>query len=326
MPHPSLLTGLTVLALAAPPEPVLSQHLQAHAAAKQAEAQLDLEVAAQACTLAIELLPSGPRAGACRERLLAFAARRDTDGGFAGWVELERARQEASQVGLEATAARMRGLLAREGLAVESRVEALLWLAGHQLDRRADPAGAEALLRTAYADRQALSARLRTRVTQRYAEALAALGRAEEAALVEAEVRVADHGAPRRTPVEQIAHEAQVERARRAAWGCAALFVAATARSAWRAPWSGLRPWGLGLVLAGLTGAWVLVSGWERGAGDALLWMAAPLAAVHLLSAAALREASGWWAALVRLLAAGATIAVGLLALHHTNTLSWVLP
>lgn len=326
MIHLTLPTVLILGALAAPGGEPLTAHLEAHAAAKAAESALDLETATRACTLAVELLPNGPRAEACRERLAAFEARRDLDGTYAGWVDLERARQEAGRVGLEATAERIRGILTREGLAAESRVEALLWLAGHELDRQGDPAAAEALLRTAYADRAGLPPRLRTRVTQRYAESLAALGRTEEAAGIEAEVRVADHGAPRRTPVEQIAYAARIEQARAAAWGLSAVFVLVTAPSAWSSPWQRLRPWGLALLGAGLVGTWILSSGWEEGAGDALIWMAPALAAVHLLSAAALREAVGLRAAGLRLLAGGASVAVAFLALHHTGTLAWVLP
>jgi hypothetical protein len=69
-----------------------------------------------------------------------------------------------------------------------------------------------------------------------------------------------------------------------------------------------------------------MVESFAEGAGEALEVAALPLALVHLVSMAWVRETQGAWRMLARVGASVVTMAVVFLALDHTHSLDWVWP
>ncbi len=267
----------------------------------------------------------GPRAGWCADRADHYAARADADGTFAGWSELEQARRTPDDPSREA---RVEALVVRDGLSPTTRVEATLWLMD-AASRRGDFAGALAASEAVWPP-EALATHpsgtaesaVRDRLILRRSEALARLGRVDEARAVEAAVRVPTApSAARPSPVDAIAME---QRRTLGAYlaGCALLAsLVALAPFAWRgqsgAPW-GLVPLG---VMAG--GAWGVAEAWAPGSGASVPWLFAAFAVVHLIAARALGGASRGRAPL-RIAAAGATLAACYLTWWWRGELAWL--
>ena len=85
------------------------------------------------------------------------------------------------------------------------------------------------------------------------------------------------------------------------------------------------RPWGLVPIAVAALGAWAIAEAWEEHSGRSIPWMATGFALIHLLVGPALRAVEGPAEIGLRILAAGATVSVALLALWRTGTLSWVI-
>lgn len=320
----ALLLALTLAGPAQEPGDAVARHRALAAQATAAERAGDAATAVAACTAALELLPDGPRALHCADRLAWLEARRDADGGFAGWGALDRVRKGYGEVDDGTRREAVLALLAGEGLSEATRAEAALWLAADALDRLEDPELALASTREVHARRDDLEDALRTRAVLLHAGALARLGRLDEALEVEREVRVVA-AAPRLTPVEVEARRQRREGLAALAWGVVAAFalvatpLAALGLRRPRAP-VGLVPL---LLLCGLT--WLLVDLRDETAGAGLPAMTGGFVLLHVVAALARGAAEArWLRALLAALAASATVAVGWLALYATNTLGWV--
>lgn len=315
------LSWVLVAGLAAP---TVHEALAAEAAA--AETQNRWARARTACRAAIDADPTGPRALWCRRRLDFMDAREDPGGGFAAFTRLEALRREAIHGDPAAVRAGLLDLLGAEGVSPTVRAGAVLWLADDALDRLDDPGLALSLTGAAYADRAVLPRSEHGRLVQLHARALAEAGRLDEARAVEDEIRVAS-GAPRPTVVEGIAREQGRAREARVAWGALGVFAVLAAPSAARGVRGLPRPDGLVLLAGTLLATWAIAEAWAEGAGAALPWMAPGLALVHLTSLAAragLAPERRVLRVLVSVAAVPATLAVGYLALLHTDTLPWI--
>lgn len=299
-------------------DPHVDLALQARTAEKDGEYARAIEL----CQGAIDALPTGHRTPHCRERIAFLEARRDTDGDFGGWGELEAVRTEYRTLGPQAAADRVGDLLDRDDLSEITRVEGTLWLARDALDRLDDPERAMQLTEPLLESHQG---ELRKKVVGLHAIALARTGELEQAAAVEREIRVQDpESAVRATPVEEVARarlEAVLQVGALGGMGVFGAVVLPLAARAREAPFS---PWGLVPIGVACGGAWGIAELWARGAGQAVPWMFAGFAAVYLLVSRALYGRDDWTGLAVRVLAVVAVGSVALLALIRTNTLRWV--
>jgi hypothetical protein len=318
---------LALLLTAALAEEPLARHRDLAEAAVRAERSERIADAVAACTAAIELLPDGPRAPRCRERLVFLAARQDADGSWRSWERLQRVRDGWRRRPYAESRDEVTAMLAAEGVALATRAEGTLWLARDSLDRLGAPELALSLSSALYADRARLEPALRTTTVLLHAEALAKLGRIDEALGVEAEVRVAA-AHPRPTPVDEVAWRATLDRAGSVAAAAIALWSAAAVPAAIVAVRRGVgRPGlgGLGILAAVAIPTWAIVHAWDDGADDGLPPMLAAFVAIHLVSALARGATSGAARAGLGVLAALATAAAAFLALDASRTLAWVL-
>ncbi|MCB9686145.1 MAG: hypothetical protein H6735_13980 [Alphaproteobacteria bacterium] len=295
----------TVLALTALAEP--SDPDEAYARVREAELQGRWEEVATACDELRTRWPDAARAEPCQERLDWLSRRRDTDGGLAGWGALEAVRRTPGDGDVD----RVEAVRAAHGTSPVTRAEASAWLAYRALeDGDAERAldlvdGADPLPDEEIA--------LRLRLEQVRAEALAVLGRDEEALATAPEIAAA----------------VRLER-RRWRWAMASgvvagLFLAVTAPyvGAWR---DLAQPRGLWPLVLGFVGAAVIGAAWEAGSADAVPWALAGAVAVHALALPALHRlrSAPWRQRTVRALAALATVALAYLAGWWTGTLGWV--
>jgi hypothetical protein len=236
------------------------EHQDAAAEAAEAERRSDPESALRACDAALAVLPGGPRAGWCRERRAFLEARRDPDGGFDGWRGLELARRGRED--REAQRSAILTLVGGEGVGEAVRREAFGWLADDAWTRLRDPVEASRWSAPLVTLADLPPDELR-RYRVLHARVLAALGRWEEAAAMEAEVLVLPTGR-RLSPVQTAERDARRVTATWIAGGGVVLFAGiALARSARRRP----GPWG--------PGALPLAVGWAGAAATAVAWEAA---------------------------------------------------
>lgn len=320
MPQP--LPALALLwSLAAPAaDDPLQHHLDAAAAAMEAEARGDHDAALAACRAAIEALPDGPRAPRCRSRVARLLDRRDADGGWTGLRAWDDARQLAGS-DPEAARAAVIELLGAERLPAILQAEATTWLAADDLTRRADPQACLTRTELLYAERQRLDDTTRADLVSLRAQALARLGQPERAREVLSEVQVATP-APRPTVVDQELAVQATSRHRQAAWATLALFLLVAVPRLPRVQVGG-PPWGLLPLAVVSLGAWATAEQWEHGQGRPALPLAAALSGVHLIAwrAAAGR---GRWGAAISCAAAAASLASAWLVLDTLGvTLGW---
>jgi len=210
-------------------------------------------------------------AATCERRLAWLAERRDRDGSFTSLTQLERARRGKGGIaGLD-----------RADVPQVVRWEALLWSEGgvavtgrlwHEVPRDHP---------------------LFPRVAAAHVAALVAEGRLADAQAVEASADRPRSARPR----EGVALALQERGRRWIGWGAGlavGAFVLGSAPLAvrgWRTP--GARPQGL-LVLAAVFALCAAVAGaWDLGAGVTVLWLAPPVAVLHVLSAGALLARPG---------------------------------
>lgn len=315
-----LLTAL--LALAAPDGDALAQHMAAAERAATAEKDRDWAAAVTACQAAIEVLPTGPRAARCERRIVWFDARRDADGGFDVWSQLDVVRRDTWKTDPDGARTAVTGLRDSADATPLLRAEAGLWLADDALTRLQDPGLALTDTTPLHDTRAALDDEHRRDVTLTHALALARAGKTAEAAAVEAEATVP--GNPRTTPVGQEQERARRERVRQASWASIGLFVAAGLTGAWRSTGTP-RPWGLLPAGLGVLGAWAIADAWDPGTGDAMASFAPAVVGIHLLSARAQRGTQAPAGRFVLgLLAFLASFAAAWLAFDHTGTLEQV--
>jgi hypothetical protein len=310
------------LSLAAPDGDGLALHMAAAERAAKAELDRDWPGAVAACQEAITTLPTGPRAARCERRVAWFDARRDLDGGFDLWTGLDTVRRETWRADPDGARVQVTALRDDAQATPLLRAEAGLWLANDALARKKDAALALTDTTPLYDARAGLDDEHRKTVVLTHALALVQVGRADEAKAVEKEALVA--GGSLATPVDEALITQQRARVRRASWSALGLFVAASLWGAWRAvgqpkPWA-LLPMGVGLV-----GAYVIGTSWDAGSADAVLWMSAPLAGIHLLAGRAQHGTpSAVGRATIGLLAAVASFAAAWLAFDATGTLNQV--
>ncbi|MEQ1570455.1 MAG: hypothetical protein ABMA64_32780 [Myxococcota bacterium] len=300
---------VAVAALAAEPE---ADALLAASRAAEADGRWDDAVAA--CREVVQRWPHGPRADPCARRSAALERRRDPDGTFRSWAALEGVRRTRPGD----ARAQVEGLWADRAAAEVVRAEAAVWLAREELERDASLAlvHAEPWLRDPVPDEPALTRELR----QLAAEALARVGRFDDAHAVEDEVKVpAAPEAARLTAVDRVAQERSRRSGAWAAGGAVVVFagVAGPAVKPRRFVPVGLVP--LGIAVAG---AAALIAPWEPRLVPVVVGIGAANAAVYAVSALALSAAErpGWRAA-IRLAAVGATFGVGYLGLWATGNL-----
>lgn len=310
------------LALAAPDGDSLAQHMAAADQAAKAELARDWAGAVTACQTAITALPTGPRAARCARRVAWFDARRDLDGGFDLWTQLDIVRRETWKADPERARSEVARLRDDPQATPLLRAEAGLWLANDALSRRKDPALALNDTTPLYEARAALDDEHRKNVVLTHALALVQVGRADEAKAVEKEALVA--GGSLATPVDEALITQHHARVRSASWSALALFVAAAGLGAWRAVGQP-RPWALLPMGVGLAGAYVIATSWDPGTGDAVLWMCPPLVGIHLLAGRAQHgTTSALGRASIGALAAVASFAAAWLAFDATGTLNQV--
>ena len=310
------------LALAAPDGDSLAQHMAAADQAAKAELARDWEGAVTACQAAITALPTGPRAARCARRVAWFDARRDVDGGFDLWTQLDTVRRETWRVDPDGARAKVATLRDDAQATPMLRAEAGLWLGNDALARKKDAALALTDTTPLYDDRAAFDDEHRKNVVLMHALALVQVGRADEAKLVEKEALVV--GGALATPVDEALIAQHHQRVRVVSWSVIALFVATSLLGAWRAVGQP-RPWALLPIGAGLLGAYVIGTSWDPGSADAVLWMSAPLAGIHLLAGRAQHgTASAIGRAGIGALAAVASFAAAWLAFYATGTLNQV--
>jgi hypothetical protein len=297
--------------------------------ARQAEDADQYELALQLCEQLMGESPELARAQVCGRRVAFLTRRRDTDGSFSGWSALQQVRRTFLTTEPAQRERQVQQVWSSPTSSPATRAEAAIWLARAALERGAPEQTLSytedwLILREVLPEEEALV----TQIGQVRAMALAELGLAEEAAALQAQVAVpVEPTAARPTPVEEILKRKRDQTASTLSMGALGLFVAGTSLPALRALRAGrLLPWGLLPIGLATGGTFVLAELWERGAGQAAPWMGLGFALVHLLSVGALRSADGRWlpAALVRLGAALATVAVTWLALWATDTLMWV--
>lgn len=295
--------------------------------ALRAEREGNYERAIAACGELERESQESPRIPACQRRTEALERRRDLDGSFASWSELQRVREGFRALPPEAREAAVAEIVARDSAAPVVRAEAALWLAKGALDAGEPEAALAWLDRRPETEEEGLEAKDK----QLRALALAALGRGEEARALQAQVRVeAKAGGERPTPVDAALSERRWQKIALVASACVALFAALTAPIALRGFRSGrtdprqIVPMGALPILVSSVFAYGIAEGWQRGAGVALPYMCAGSLAVHLLSLWALASCEGRLALVVRIAALAATLSVALLALWATGSTAWV--
>ena len=252
------------------------------------------------------------RCASLRDRLLA---RQDPDGSFVGWGELQAVRASLRTDGPQVTRPRVEALLDRD-LSAATEAEARLWLADQALRGQDPQAAVDVLEPVGEVGEEGLD----RRVALLRSRALARAGRWAEADVVEADVRA---NGPRRSPVQELAVEARRRTTSGAALAVLAGFglvsLPALPRAERRVS-AGL-PW----LLLGLVPMLGIAWAWEASLLALCGWLGAGFVAVHLVSALALSGArSSSHRTAVRLLAAGATVAVLWLALWGTSNTAWV--
>lgn len=301
--------------------------------ALRAEKERDYVTMLSLCADVIAKTPQSVSAERCQRKTAALSRRRDRDGTFSNWSQLEAVRAAFQTMDGEQRHRRVTAIWRSETASDAVRIEAALWLARNRLDSN-DPGAAlsytEPLLAISIAEEPALMERLR----QQHAVVLAALGRSEEALALQANVSVPTApGAERPTPVDLVLIERRYRALSQVAGALLVSFVLpALLFVLWRArtgalSLAGFVPLGLWPLGIAVVGAYGIAESWERSAGRALPIMGLGFAVLHLLSAAALRAAEGSPLSLllVRAGAAAATLSVAWLALWSTDTIDWVL-
>ena len=261
-----------------------------------------------------------------RERIAFLEARRDADGSLDGWQALEEVRRLYRHRPLDTSRDDVIALLGREGIAEATGWEARLWLARTALVDRKDPQEAHDLAKGLWDDRDRLPDWVRQRAGITYARSLARLGRWQDAFAVEALFAVPTApGGERLTPVGEEQRAVLRLARRQAAVGVAGLGAAALVGAALVARRRPPRPDGLVAILVVSALAWALAEGWEAGAGRAVPALAAAWTALHLASVAALAAPRPVWAAaLLRAVAAAATLGAGYAILDAYEQLEWM--
>ncbi|HHO50635.1 MAG TPA: hypothetical protein ENK18_07110 [Deltaproteobacteria bacterium] len=297
---------------------------------RRAEAQGRFEEAVQACRASIAAWPSGPRGAACERLTQRLERRRDADGGFAGLIRLHDVRFRHRDADPSTLRDEIRALYSLGSLSPVLRAELEIWLASDALQRLQRPSDALPYTTAAYdrLDQLDQEEPLRRRVVELHALALARLGQLEQAREVEDAIRLPTL-APRPTPVQRVAIEAQRLRLATIAAGVLATglvlatpLAVATVRARPRAI-----PLGVLALSVPIGGAGLLSEGWSHGAGAAIPWLWLGATGIHLLSALALirlASAPPLLRSVARLVALSATLAVGYLALYLTESLAWV--
>jgi hypothetical protein len=283
-------------------------HLAAANAAMEAEARGDHEGVLRACGAAIALLPEGPRAPRCRGRVARLEARRDADGGFTSLRGLEAALATRDPTAARAS---VLAVLGREQVPPAVHAEATAWLAADDL-RRGDPGACLDHTELLYASRADLDELVRAEVITLRAQALARLGREQDARSTLEELRVAAP-APRPTVVDEELATQAAARWRWGAWAALGAFAAAALVRAPRVRPAG-PPWGLVPLALTAAGAWAVAELFADGDGRPVLPLLGALTAVHLLAWRAAAGAGRGGAALSAL-AFGASLAAAWLVL-----------
>ena len=269
----------------------------------------------QACRSAVERLPSGPGAPACRRRLAYLEARRDADGSLTTWTRFVSARRGFHQ-DPESVRDRIEAL-PREGVV---GAELALWLARDALGQ-GQPA--RALSFTEPWAQRPLPSILRQDLLGAHALALAGVGRDDEALAVQRQVQVVADGV-RLTPVEEALLHRRRQHLAMGAWAVVLGFIGVSVPSlARRRSLPGL-PVGLGLLAGIAIATWLLAEGWAEGAGLAIPYWLGGVGLVHLVASWSLPQASGVMLHALRGAAALASLGVFYLALHATQSLAWV--
>jgi hypothetical protein len=280
--------------------------------AREAESRLDFPTARAAWREALTHGDARARAQA-RERLDWLEARRDLDGGLLCLTLLEQARQGGPSDLLERS-------IASGACGTVTAAEGRQWRAGRAL---ADGRAEEALQWTlpAWQGRHLLPPDVAGLLGRRHAEALARLGREEEARRVEAETRTTgDDG--RSSPVDRLARERTLTRWTGLAWGVVVAFGSVAlplAAGTLRRHGAG-RPWGLIPLTLGVGGAWAFAELWEPGLGR---WGGPLLLAsvsIHLTGAWAAGPAPRGWRRILPAGTALATIASAWIVLDGTQS------
>lgn len=288
--------------------------------ARAAESAGDPAAAVVACEELVARWPDEPRAATCARRLAILARRRDADGSLRAWTELEDVRLRRAELG-DAARARVEALWAAPGTPEVVRAEAAAWLAREEL--AADPA--QVLVHTdPWRDRDVPDEpELTRRLRQLAAEALATLGRDDEARALQERVRVAvGPTSGRATPVDAILRD---RRQRQGAWAAGASVAAFLALAApGIRELKGLSPWGLAPLSLATLGAAALCWAWSWRVAVAVLASGPALAAVHALAAGGLRRATGARRGALRIAAGAASAGVLYGALWAAGELAWL--
>ncbi len=285
--------------------------------AREAGTRGDVLEEAAACEALVQEAPTHRDAARCARRLATLAPRRDDDGSLTTFADLEAWRRDPAR-----DPAALRRLRTREGVAPALRAELALVeasLAQRALDnvRRLEATSA------AWAERAHLPEPLLLRATLEQAAALAAVGRFEEAAAVEA-LRPDGVSAAWGSPVMRARLASRRGALRAMAGAIVALWAVAAVPAAWRPAAVPGRPWGLVPLGVCIGLAALIAEGWEHDAGLPLLPLLAGGAAIHVIATRALAGRAGTLGVGLRALTAAATLAVGLLALDATGAWAWV--
>ncbi len=269
------------------------------------------EAAAHYQTLADE--GSGP----ALRRLEWLEARQDSDGDWDSLEALDGSRRGQGPEGA-------RTVLIRETASMLVRHEASLWLAGQALD--ADEA-AEAVAWTdaAWAARATLPRPVLGQTVRLRADALAALGRYDEARGVEELLAVATT-AQRPSRTDRIERAARHQAVAAVSGLLTLLVILGLMPGAWRG-WRDTprpRPWGLVPLVLLLAGTALIVELRSDGAGRWGPTLTLGAAGIHLLSVGAARGRGPLGRTLVGAAAAAATLGVAWICLWRTDTLSAV--
>lgn len=251
--------------------------------------------------------PEDRRAADCARRQDWLDRRRDADGTLRGFLVLEQARRSE----LPDPGPAVESVRTAAASSVVTEADASAWLARRALDGR-DAPGALALL-DGIGPLPPEEAALAGAVDELRAEALAGVGREDEALDRDAEVAA------------RVILDRRRRALARAAAAAVALFGCAVAPflGGWRdaGPPRGLVP-----IALGFAGAGGLATAWEAGSAAAVPWALAGALAVHALALPALLalRRAPWPRRVVRGLAALATVALAYLAAWWTETLPWV--
>ncbi len=153
----------------------------------------------------------------------------------------------------------------------------------------------------------------------RHAEALAAVGRVDEARRVEASLELGGDGLHRRSPVDEIVRDHKITRLRAVSWTVILTHALVTGPGVLRTFRSGRppTPWGLVPLVFFVGGTALFCGAWEAGLGQWGPPMLLGTIVIHLLTAWA--APSAWRRWMVPALSGMATLAVAFLALDHAE-------